>query len=118
MTEKTICEKCGAEMKPIHEALAIGMECPNCGWGWVSTYIEPINLDDSVYHVILIAGDSSLTSIKTVSEVAGCNYIEAKKMIEGAPVEIFRGKALYVKAIKEKIEATSLVFKIEPEFPY
>ena len=118
MIEKTICEKCGAEMKPIHETLSIGMECPECGWGWVSTYIEPILSDKTDYHVILVSSDNSLTVIRTISEVANCNYIEAKKLINNTPVEVFHGQAVEVKAIREKLEAASIDFKIEPEFPY
>lgn len=56
--------------------------------------------------------------LKLVSEIAGCNYIEAKKMIEKAPVEIFSGKAIDIMEIKEKLEAASIDFKIEPEFPF
>lgn len=112
------CEKCGAEIKPIHETLPIGMECPECGWGWVSTYIEPILSDSTNYHMVLVSSDNSLNSIKTVSEVANCNYIEAKKLINNAPVEVFHGQAVEVRAIKEKLEVASIDFKIEPEFSY
>ena len=105
-------------MKPLSDFYSIGMTCPNCGWGCTTTYIEPINLDKSDYHVILAASDNSLNSIKTVSEVANCNYVEAKKLIENAPVEIFCGKAVEVKAIKKKLEAAGVDFRIEPEFTY
>ena len=118
MNDTIICEKCGNEMKPLSEIYPIGMTCPNCGWGWATTYIEPINLDESDYHVILTASDNSLTVIKTVSEVANCNYIEAKKPINNAPVEVFHGQAVEVKSIKEKLEAANIDFTIEPEFPY
>ena len=47
-----------------------------------------------------------------------CNYVEAKKIIEKAPIEIFCGKAINVKIIKEKLEAAGIDFKIEPDFPY
>ena len=56
--------------------------------------------------------------LKLVSEIAGCNYIEAKMMIEKAPVEIFSGKAIDIMEIKEKLETANIDFKIEPEFPY
>ena len=42
MNDAIICEKCGNEMKPLSEIYPIGMTCPNCGWGWATTYIEPI----------------------------------------------------------------------------
>ena len=94
------------------------MTCPNCGWGWATTYIEPILTDNVDYHIFLEAGDSSLSIIKMVSKIANCNYIEAKKMIEKAPVEIICSKAVDVKAIQEKLEAANIEIRIEPEFPY
>lgn len=118
MNDKCICEKCGAEMKPLSDIYPVGMTCPNCGWGWATTYIDPINLDESNYRMILVSSENSLSSIKLVSETANCNYVEAKKLIENAPVEIFSGKAVEVKTIKEKLETANIKFRIEPEFPY
>ena len=89
-----ICEKCGAEMKPLSDIYPVGMTCPNCGWGWATTYIEPILSDSTDYHVVLVSSNNSLTSIKAVSEVANCNYIEAKKLISHAPVRYFTDKLL------------------------
>ena len=105
-------------MKPLSELYPIGMTCPNCGWGWATTYIDPINLDEGDYHIILVSSENSLSNIKLVSETANCNYVEAKKLIENVPVEIFCGKAVEVKAIKEKLGAANIEIKIEPEFPY
>ena len=70
------------------------------------------------YHIILVSSENSLSNIKLVSETANCNYVEAKKLIENVPVEIFCGKAVEVKAIKEKLGAANIEIKIEPEFPY
>lgn len=39
-------------------------------------------------------------------------------MIEKTPVEVFCGKAVDVKEIKEKLESTGIKITIEPEFPY
>ena len=113
-----LCEKCGHEMVSISDTRPIGMTCPNCGWGWATTYIEPIFLDDEDYHVILLSNDSSVSIIKIISEITTHNYIAVKKMIENAPVEIFIGKANEVKEIKEKLESTNIKYKIEPEFSY
>ena len=105
-------------MKPLSDFSPVGMTCPNCGWGWATTYIDPINLDESDYHMILVSSENSLSNIKLVSKTANCNYIEAKKLIENAPVEIFCGKAVDVKTIKDKLETANIEIKIEPDFPY
>ncbi len=118
MNDMNICEKCGNEMKPLSDIYPIGMTCPNCGWGWATTYIDPINLDECDYHVILTSEDCSLSIIKIISDIANCNYVESKKMIENAPVEIFCGKAVDIKVIKERLETANIEFSIEPEYPY
>ncbi len=76
--DSVICEKCGVEMKPLLDIYPVGMTCPNCGLGWATTYIEPILFDSTDYHVVLVSSNNLFTSIKMVSEVANCNYIEAK----------------------------------------
>lgn len=118
MNDKCICEKCGAEMKPLSEIYPIGMTCPNCGWGWATTYIDPINLDENDYHMILVSSENSFSNIKIISEIANCNFIDAKKKIENAPTVIFIGKAVDVKNIIERLDNTKISIKIEPDFPY
>ncbi len=105
-------------MHRISDSRPVGMECPNCGWGWATTYNEPIFEDDAEYRVILESKDSSLAKLKIVSSIVNGNYLQAKKIIESAPAEIFRGEALKVREIREKLEQNNVAFRIEPEFPY
>ena len=44
--EEILCPTCGAEMRLIDPVKDVGMICPNCGWGWATSDIDPI-LDDS-----------------------------------------------------------------------
>lgn len=53
MNEKIICEKCGTEMLSIDQYKPVGMKCPKCGWGWATTFIEPIKEDTTDYTVIM-----------------------------------------------------------------
>ncbi len=112
------CEKCGHELDPYIHGSCCGVTCPNCGWGWATTYIEPIMEDSNIYHIILETNDISLKVTRIVSDIACCNYIQARKIIEKAPVEIFCGQAVEVLKAKEKLEAAGIRFGIEPEFPY
>ena len=114
-----LCEKCGYEMNYHREGSCCGMTCPNCGWGWATTYIEPIHEDDTDYHIILsVPCKNLLDNIRMIAGTANCNYIKSKKLIAKAPAEIFCGKAVDVKTIKVKLEKASIEFRIEPEFPY
>ena len=116
--EKIVCEKCGAEMHDIQTSYTMGMECPNCGWGWVTTYNEPIEVDYSVYHVVLDSKDGSLANVKLVASIVNCNYLRAKRIIENAPSEIFSGKAVDVREIRDRLVQAGVAFRIEPDFPY
>ncbi|MBQ1338804.1 MAG: hypothetical protein IIY32_10865 [Thermoguttaceae bacterium] len=116
--EKIVCEKCGAEMHIVRDSYQMGMECPNCGWGWVTTYNEPIEVDYSVYHVVLDSKDSSLANVKLVASIVNCNYLRAKRIIENSPSEIFSGKAVDVREIRDRLVQAGVAFRIEPDFPY
>ena len=37
-----LCEKCGSTMRTLDPQKPIGMTCDKCGWGWTTTFIEPI----------------------------------------------------------------------------
>ena len=116
--EKIVCEKCGAEMHIVRDSYQMGMECPNCGWGWVTTYNEPIEVDYGVYHVVLDSKDSSLANVMLVASIVNCNYLRAKRIIENSPSEIFSGKAVDVREIRDRLVQAGMAFRIEPDFPY
>ena len=119
MSEKIICEKCGAEMLPIDPRKPVGMKCPKCGWGWATTYIEPIKEDTADYTVVLLAGNvPSKESIKTIAGIAGISFLQAKKMIENAPTRLFVGKAATVKEVIATLEGSVINYQVEPKFPY
>lgn len=79
----------------------------------ISKVIE-INME--IYHIILIPPvNPSLMNIKIISEIINCSFVDAKKIIETAPCEIFRGSAIEVKIVKQKLEAHSFLFTIQPK---
>ena len=96
----------------------MGMKRPNCGWGWVTQYNEPIVEDRNKYRVILDSKDGSLANVKLVASIVNCNYLWAKRIIENAPSEIFSGKAVDVREIRDRLVQAGMAFRIEPDFPY
>ncbi len=117
--KKMICDKCGAEMRFKQDGHSICWVCDNCGEAVASTYFESYETDLTDYCILLVAPfKATMDILKLISEIANCNYVEAKRIVEKAPVEIFCGKAVEVKAIKEKLEAANLEIRIEPEFLY
>ena len=124
-----ICEKCGAEMTEVRSSLSIGMECPNCGWGWITTNTDDMAEDDTEYEIMLLEGNEpSKDAIKLISTVAEVNYLQAKKLITAsAPIVIYRAhneavstmpKAMRVKTVAKALKQASIRYTIKPDFPY
>ena len=119
MNKKIICEKCGTEMLPIDSNKPVGMTCPNCGWGWATTYIDPLQNDDTTYIVSLAKGNiATRSAIKIVAKISNKNYVQAKKVIENSPANVYVGKAVQVKDILILLESQSLSYTVTPKFPY
>ena len=120
MNEKTLCEKCGRKMMSADEKLPIGKTCPNCGWGWVTSYITPIYNDTQIYTVTL-SGVTAVTKedIQTIAEIMGQNYLQTKKVMESLPQIVFSGKAPEVVKICGILKSKqNFEFEIHPQFPY
>lgn len=116
---KIICEKCGAEMKPIDPRINCGMTCPQCGWGWATSPYSPMLEDETDYSVTLLAGNSkSEDVIKVISHITGQNYLSARKMIDTAPVKIISGRANQIKDYIKELDFASIQYETDPEFPY
>lgn len=119
MMDKIICEKCGTTMVPIDPDKPVGMKCPNCGWGWVTSYIEPILEDQTEYKIILDCGNKAcVNELKAISEVAGCNYLQAKSLITESPKELAKGIAIDIARCIEVLDKASVRYHVDPEWPY
>lgn len=113
--EKVLCEKCGSEMCIIDEICTVGMTCPNCGYGWVTS--SRAFADTQTYSIFLDSNKNSIDNIKLISSIANCNYLMARKLI-GSSVPFFCGSAIKVKSIKKELDDAGIRYRIEPEFPY
>ena len=100
MNDKITCEKCGSEMRPIDSNKPVGMICPKCGWGWATSYMDPMRDDDTTYTISLSEGNSvTNATIQTIAKISNKNYLQAKKIIENSPMNIYIGKATQIKDI-------------------
>ncbi|WP_034450398.1 hypothetical protein [Butyrivibrio sp. AE2032] len=117
-----ICEKCGTLMikeLPDDRVGTYGIICPNCGWGAVTTYTDPIVTDQTQYSIVLLEGnESSVEVIRAVNKVSHRNLLKSKQLIESAPQVIYEGDALEVFDMKEILDAEAVLYKIEPDYPY
>ena len=117
--EFVICEMCGTEMIPFSEDYSYGMTCPKCGWGWVTSHFEQIDLDTTDYQVVLQPGNEVKGDVlREISNILGVNYIQAKRIIENTPVTIYKGKARDVVVIIDKLDKKGIKYAVQPDFPY
>ena len=114
-----ICPECGAGLKGFVEGSSMGSRCPKCGWSVVTTYIPPIQEDGHEYTIVLVAGGAATReAIRAVSRIAMCNFVEARRLIAGAPIELFTGFAAEVLTHKNNLEAAGVPIEVHPNFPY
>lgn len=119
MNEKILCEKCGAEMVPADPNKPTGMECPKCGWGWVTSYIDPKYEDETIYRVILDEGNKAgKDQLKAVSIILDCNFIAAKETINNPSKCLAEGRADEVDSVVQQLKEADMQFHVEPEYPY
>lgn len=112
------CSNCNIEMTYFVEGQCCGWKCPMCGDALVTTYYTELEMDNTIYSVLVSADcDANASKIKAVSEVLGCNYLQAKeKIATGFSVsEVFASDAAKIlKLIKE----AGLSYQTTPEFPH
>lgn len=115
MSEQIICEKCGTQMVPLQEYGSIGMTCPNCGWGWVTTDSERL-FDSRKYTItILESGKTNLAAIRAVSKACGCNFMEARDLLVKGCV-IPECSSSEARRIIESLNQGNVSFESEPAF--
>ena len=119
MIDKVLCDKCGTEMIPVDSERSVGMKCPNCGWGWVTSYIDPIKEDETIYEISLEEGNQvTKDNIRFVSEISDVNFLEAKRLLENAPKSFISGNAVDINDAVIRLKVTGINFTVTPEYPY
>lgn len=118
----TPCEKCGTLVERIiPEGLGgtLGEVCPNCGWGAVTSYFDPIVTDQTKYQITLLAGNNtSIEIIRAVNQVSHRNLLRSRELILSAPQIIFEGRALEVHNKKIILDQANVLYNIEPDYLY
>ncbi len=115
-----ICEKCGNLMEVRSEGSTQGLFCPNCGWSVVTTNIQEIKRDNISYEVIITTGDyQNEHHIKAVAQVAGVNFLTARKLLEAqSSFMVYKGIATEVIEVQSILKVAGLVYEIYPQFPW
>lgn len=114
-----LCDKCKTNMIRVCETSAQGWSCPVCGWGTLTTYIDGMHQDMTEYSIYTKSvANIDKDKIKVISQIAGVNYIVAKKMLEKEDICILKAKAIDIKKAISELENVNIPFEITPEFSY
>ena len=116
--EKRKCEKCGQEMQEYETENCMGVKCPNCGWGWVTTRSDPLFEDETIYQVkIPLNLSPSKPEITAVSEALGINYLQSLHTLK-AGTGTLSGSTNQIMEKLKKLKANNVAFEISPNFPH
>ena len=117
MSNDMNCEKCGTQMQYFRDKSTCGWTCPKCGWGLVTTYQDPLDLDECVYTILIPPQDASLKAIKCISSMFSVNYIEARKKLLDGSLHA-SGNARFIRDKALILTGCSVEYRIEPQFPH
>ena len=114
-----ICEKCGCEMQYFREYSTQGWKCPKCGWEVVTTYIDPMHEDETLYEII-ISSDNAIDkgSIFLLKEVTHLTTPDALIILKSGNYIFYKGKAVDIMKKKKDLDSMGIRYVILPEFPW
>ena len=116
--EDDVCPWCRSRTEPFREDGIMGVRCTNCEWCVVTTYIEPIRQDTTLYTLSIDKVEfPNLEQLRTVSKVLGVHYLEAKKLLQSGEAKIVNN-AVEIQQIKNTLNLKSMHFNIYPDFQY
>lgn len=113
------CPECGSSLKSEVIGSTLVVSCAKCGWSVARTYIEPIREDATIYSLYLESGNSAdKTTLSCLSKIMGCNFLQAKRVIDVDRPLLFSGNAIEVRERRDQLKEAKVTYSIEPDFPY
>lgn len=115
----TKCPECGGQLVNTVEGSTLIVSCKNCNWSVATTYISPIDADETLYSIALTKNNEmTVDQLKLISKMIGGNFLNAKRAINDSSVIITKAKAKTVAEARKKMDAVGLKYQITPAFPH
>ena len=114
------CYYCGGAVEPRIEDSCCGTYCPKCAMFLVvTTYIPPVREDRTRYRIHLHHADAhNPQHIRTLARLIGCNYPQTRAFIAEPCPLIAENLAPEILAIRQRLDAVAIAYRITPPFPY
>ena len=115
---KMLCPLCGEEMIMVYEKPALNYDCPRCGFALATTAFEEIDLDETIYQIVVSKEEKpTIDHIRVVSEFSGKNFIQSREFLLSGGI-IFQGVATQIKEKTANFDKNGIKYAIIPDFPY
>ncbi len=113
------CPKCDGNLKSEVIGSSEVLTCQDCGWSVATSYVDPIYEDATIYRLYIRDGNVlNKYVLAALSKALGCNYLEAKNVIEGGRSLLFEGDAVKIREKRDALDSGGVAYDIEPDFPY
>ena len=111
------CKKCNNEMIKYVAGGDVEYICPVCDEEPATQIDNLIEFDSNQYIVkILKISDYDKSMLKIISQICGCNFLEAKRILEETGKEFKPMDALETRNSKKKLEEGKVQYDISPDF--
>ena len=111
------CKKCGNILIEYNNGNEVELICPVCDETPATQNDNLIEFDSNRYTVrVLPQTTYGKEQLKRIAVVCGCNFIEAKNILEGTGKTFPAMDALDTRALKEKLDSMEIQYDIVPKF--
>ena len=115
----TNCPQCGGALDHVIDGSTLILSCENCDWSVATTYVSPIDADETLYSISLLSdNDITVEKLKVISHIIGGNFLKAKAILNNSGAILTEIDARTAMEAKEKLDAAQLKYKITPDFPH
>ena len=113
-----ICENCNSKMLYFTKFQSCGWKCPKCNWSLVTSNIDPKDMDDTQYTLIVSACKTTdKLAIRTISKTGKLSIVEAKNALLSG-YTFTELSARDTAEIAKVLAESGINYTILPVFPY
>ena len=114
------CPNCNHPLTEFIEGSSMGVRCSHCDYEVVTTYVDPIYEDDTIYSIVLEKNNAiNKDTVGYLMTITGLNIPNVSDLIKNrCPYVLFKGKAVDVKKMSIRLEEKGIKYKIIPKFDW
>lgn len=114
------CPNCNHPLTEFIEGSSMGVRCSHCDYEVVTTYVDPIYEDDTIYSIVLEKNNAiNKDTVGYLMTITGLNIPNVSDLIKNrCPYVLFKGNAVDVKEMSIRLEEKGIKYIIIPKFDW